>query len=101
MAKKSMVLRNERRRKLVAKYAQRRTELKATIVNLKLSDEERFQAQVALQKLPRDSSPSRIRNRCAMTGRPRGYFRKFGLARNKLRQMMMFGQVPGVHKASW
>lgn len=101
MAKKSMILRDTKRKALAAKYAKKREELKAAIVNLKLSDEERHQAMVALQKLPRDSSRSRVRNRCGLTGRPRGYYRKFGLARNKLRELMMRGEVPGVIKASW
>ena len=96
-----MVLRDEKRKVLVKKYAKRRTELKATIVNMNLSDEERQQAVLALQKLPRNSSPSRVRNRCAVTGRSRGYYRKFGMGRNKLREMMMRGEVPGVVKASW
>ncbi len=101
MAKKSMVLREEKRKALVAKYAKRRAELKAMIYNLKLGDEERYQAQLELQKLPRDSSRSRIRNRCAVTGRSRGYYRKFGLSRSKLREVMMRGEAPGVVKASW
>jgi small subunit ribosomal protein S14 len=101
MAKKSMVLRDVKRKALVAKYGKKRAELKAVIVNTKLSDEERQAAVVALQKLPRDSSKSRVRNRCGLTGRSRGYYRKFGLGRNKLREAMMRGEVPGVVKASW
>jgi small subunit ribosomal protein S14 len=101
MAKKSMILRDVKRKALRAKYALRRNELKAAIVNLKLDDQERQAAVIALQKLPRDSSPTRIRNRCALTGRPRGYYRKFGLGRNKLREVMMRGETPGVVKASW
>ena len=101
MAKLSMVLRDEKRKALVKKYAKRRTELKATIMNMNLSDEDRQQAVLALQKLPRNSSPSRVRNRCAVTGRSRGFYRKFGIGRNKLREMMMRGEVPGVVKASW
>ncbi len=101
MAKKSMILRDVKRKAMSAKYAKKREELKATIVNLKLSDEERHQAQLALQKLPRDSSRSRVRNRCGLTGRPRGYYRKFGLSRSKLRELVMRGEVPGVVKASW
>jgi small subunit ribosomal protein S14 len=101
MAKLSMILRDEKRKKLKSKYAKKRAELKAAVVNLKLSDEERQKAALALQKLPRDSSKSRIRNRCGLTGRPRGYYRKFGLSRNKLRELMMRGEVPGVVKASW
>jgi small subunit ribosomal protein S14 len=101
MAKKSMVLRDTKRKKLATKYAKKRAQLKATVVNLNLSDEERQQAVVALQKMPRDSSKSRTRNRCGLTGRPRGFYRKFGLGRNKLRELMMRGEVPGVVKASW
>ncbi len=101
MAKKSMVLRDVHRKALVKKHAAKRAELKAKIVDLKLSDEERQQAQIAFQKLPRDSSRSRVRNRCGVTGRARGYYRKFGIGRNKLREMMMRGEVPGVVKASW
>lgn len=101
MAKTSMVLRDVKRKKLATKYAKKRAALKAAIVNPKLSDEERHAAVIALQKLPRDSSRIRTRNRCGLTGRPRGYYRKFGLARNKLRELMMRGEVPGVIKASW
>jgi small subunit ribosomal protein S14 len=101
MAKVSMVQREKKRAKLVAKYATKRTELKATIIDLNKSDEERWEAQVALQKLPRDSSPVRQRNRCTITGRPHGYLRKFGLSRNKLREHAMAGDVPGLVKASW
>ena len=101
MAKKSMILRDVKRKALRAKYALRRNELKAAIVNPKLDDQERQAAVIALQKLPRDSSPTRIRNRCALTGRPRGFYRKFGLGRNKLREVMMRGETPGVVKASW
>jgi len=101
MAKKSMVARDVRRKKAVEKYAAKRAELKKTVSNINLSEEERAAAVVALQKLPRNASPSRMRNRCAMTGRPRGYYRRFGLSRNKLRELMMRGEVPGVVKASW
>jgi len=101
MAKKSMILRDVKRKMLSAKYAKRRAELKAIISNMKLDGEQRHDAQVALQKLPRDSSPSRIRNRCQLTGRPRGYYRKFGLSRSKLREAVMRGDVPGMVKASW
>ena len=101
MAKKSMINRDLRRKALVAKYAKKRAELRATIVNMRLSGEERHAAQVALQKLPRDSSASRVRNRCALTGRPRGFYRKFGLSRSKLREIIMRGEAPGVTKASW
>jgi len=101
MAKKSMILRDTRRAKLKVKYAKKRAELKAAIINVNLSDEERQAAVMKLQQLPRDSSKIRGRNRCGLTGRPRGYYRKFGLSRNKLRELMMRGEVPGVVKASW
>lgn len=101
MAKKSMVARDRKRAVLVAKYAARRAELREQASNLHVSDEERELARLALQKLPRDSSASRMRNRCRLTGRPRGYYRKFGLGRSKLRELMMRGEVPGVLKASW
>jgi small subunit ribosomal protein S14 len=101
MAKKSMINRNERRVKTVKKYAARRQELKDRIRDPKLSDEERFLAVQQLQELPRDASPVRQRNRCKITGRPRGVYRKFGLARNKLREAAMKGEIPGLVKASW
>lgn len=101
MAKKSMILRDVRRKALTAKHAKKREALKAAVINPKLSDEERHQAMVALQKMPRDSSRSRIRNRCGLTGRSRGYYRKFGLSRCKLREVVMRGEAPGVVKASW
>lgn len=101
MAKRSMIERDRRRKALATKYAAKRAELRAAVKNLKLPDELRHQAMVELQQLPRDSSNIRIRNRCRMTGRPRGYYRKFGLARNELRKVMMRGEAPGVVKASW
>lgn len=101
MAKQSMVQREKKRAKLVAKYAQKRADLKAIIKNPETSDEERWGAMLKLQSLPRDSSPVRQRNRCGLTGRPHGYYRKFGLGRNKLRQSAMRGEVPGLVKASW
>lgn len=101
MAKKSMIERERKRAELVDKYAARRAGLKAIINNVNSSDEERFDAQLQLQKLPRDSSPVRKRNRCRMTGRPHGYYNKFGLARNKLREAAMRGDVPGLTKSSW
>lgn len=101
MAKKSMINRELKREKMVAKYAGKREELKAIISNSNATDEERYEAMMKLQALPRDSSPVRQRNRCGLTGRPHGYFRKFGLARNKLREKVMQGDVPGVVKASW
>ena len=101
MAKISMIQREARRAKLVKKYARKRAELKAVIADVKKSDEERYDAQLKLQALPRDASPVRRRNRCRLTGRPHGYYRKFGLARNKLREHAMKGDVPGLVKASW
>lgn len=101
MAKKSMINRELKREKTVAKYAAKRAELKAVIANGTASDEERMDATLKLQALPRNASPVRLRNRCGLTGRPHGYFRKFGLGRNMLRLMVMQGDVPGVVKASW
>ena len=101
MAKVSMVQRELKRTRTVAKYAAKRAELKAIIVSLDKSDDEKWEAQVALQKLPRDASPVRQRNRCRVTGRPHGYLRKFGLSRIKLREQAMLGNVPGLVKASW
>ena len=101
MAKTSLINRNEKRRRQVKKHAAKRAELMAIANNPKVGQEERYEARLKLQKLPRDSSPVRVRNRCAMTGRPRGTFRKFGLARNKLREIAMRGEIPGVIKASW
>lgn len=101
MAKTSMIQREMKRTRLVAKYATKRNELKAKIKNMSLSFEEREEAVVKLQKLPRDGSPVRQRNRCSITGRPHGYYRKFGLSRNKLREATMRGDVPGLRKGSW
>ena len=101
MAKKSMIQRELKREKLVARYAKKRAELKAIIRNINSSDEERAAAQAKLNAMPRDASPSRLRNRCAITGRPHGVYRKFGLGRNKLRESAMRGEIPGLTKASW
>ena len=101
MAKTSVVNRDLKRRKIVKKYAKKRAELIATINNFKLSEEARLAARHKLQRLPRDSSPTRLRNRCALTGRPRGVYSMFGLGRNKLREIAMRGEIPGVVKASW
>jgi small subunit ribosomal protein S14 len=101
MAKKAMLERELKREKLVRRYAARRVELKRIIRNLNTSDEDRVAAIAKLSSLPRDSSPSRCRNRCSVTGRPHGYYRKFGLARNKLREAAMNGEIPGLTKASW
>jgi small subunit ribosomal protein S14 len=96
-----MVNREQKRARLVKKFAAKRRQLKETIVNLSLSEEERNEARIRLNKMPRDSSRSRMRNRCKITGRPHGFYRKFGLARNKLREAAMRGDVPGLVKASW
>jgi small subunit ribosomal protein S14 len=101
MAKTSMVNRETRRTKLVARYAKKRAALKAVILDPKVSFEVQQDAIFRLQKLPRDSSPARQRSRCAISGRPRGFYRKFGLGRNKLREAAMRGDVPGLRKASW
>ena len=101
MAKLSLKNREAKREKLVAKYAAKRTELEAIIDNQKLSEDERMEARLKLQRFPRNANPTRLRNRCELTGRPRGVFRKFGLCRNKLRDVAMRGEVPGMVKASW
>lgn len=101
MAKTAVIIRDRNRRLAVKKYAKRRAELLAIIRNAKVSDEERLVARRKLEELPRDSSATRLRNRCQLTGRPRGVFRKFGLGRNKLRDVAMRGEIPGVVKASW
>ena len=101
MAKTSLKQREDKREKLVARYAKKRTELKAVIDDTKKSDDERYAARLELQKLPRNANPTRLRNRCELTGRPRGTFRKFGLARNKIRELAFKGDIPGVIKASW
>ncbi len=101
MAKKAMINKNERRKATVAKYAAKRAELKELIRNPKTGDAERELAMDKLQKLPRDASPTRVRNRCGMTGRPRGYIRKFGLSRIAMRELAHEGELPGVTKSSW
>jgi small subunit ribosomal protein S14 len=101
MAKLSLKNREAKRAKLVAKYATRRADLLSVIGDSKRSDDERMEARLKLQSLPRNASPVRQRNRCALTGRPRGVFKKFGLCRNKLRDIAMRGEVPGMSKASW
>ena len=101
MAKKSIKEREAKREKLVAKHAKKYAELKAVIDDAKRSDEERFAARLELQQLPRNANPTRLRNRCALTGRARGTFRTFGLARNKIRELAFKGEIPGVVKASW
>jgi small subunit ribosomal protein S14 len=101
MAKLAVKLREQKRRQTVEKFKARRKELLELLRDPKTGDEEREAAREKLQKLPRDASPTRLRNRCAITGRPRGVYRKFGLARNKLRELALRGEVPGVIKASW
>ena len=101
MAKLSLINRDQKRRALVKKYAKKRAVLEAIIGNSKASDEVRFEARLKLQQLPRNANPTRLRSRCAMTGRPRGFFRKFGLSRSKLREFAMRGEIPGIVKASW
>jgi len=101
MAKLALKNREAKRAKLVAKYAAKRAELMSIISNSGLDEEERMQARLKLQQLPRNASPVRQRNRCSLTGRPRGVFQKFGLCRNKLRDIAMRGEVPGMTKASW
>ena len=101
MAKLALKLREQKRRKTVDKYKARRQELREMLQNPRVSDDDKEAARARLQKLPRDASPVRLRNRCALTGRPRGVFRKFGLGRTKLRELALKGEVPGVIKASW
>ncbi|MDD2720421.1 MAG: 30S ribosomal protein S14 [Gallionella sp.] len=101
MAKMSLINREAKRREMVEKYAGKRAALEAIISDVSASDEDRYAARMKLQALPRDSSPVRLRNRCALTGRPRGTFRKFGLGRIKVREFAMRGEIPGVVKASW
>ncbi len=101
MAKLSLINREKKRAKLVAKFAAKRAELVAQVEDSKLSEEERMNARLRLQQLPRNANPTRQRNRCSLTGRPRGVFRKFGLCRNKLREIAFRGEVPGMTKASW
>ena len=101
MAKKSIMQREKKRRKVVAKYAAKRSKLKEIVGRRDAADEERWQAQLQLQQLPRNASPVRLRSRCNLTGRARGVYRKFGLGRNKLREAAMRGDIPGLVKASW
>ncbi|ETF04516.1 30S ribosomal protein S14 [Advenella kashmirensis W13003] len=101
MAKLSLINRDIKRAKLVEKFAAKRAALTAIINDTSKSDEERYDARLKLQQLPRNASPTRMRNRCVITGRPRGVFSKFGLTRHKLREMAMRGEVPGMTKASW
>ena len=101
MAKKSMVARENKRARTVAKYAAKRAKLKETIADVNATDDARWEAQIALQKLPRNASPVRQQRRCQITGRPHGVYRMFGLCRNKLREAAMRGDVPGLVKSSW
>ena len=101
MAKKSMIAREAKRTATVKRYAAKRTEYRRVIRSPESTDDEKYAAQLKLQALPRDASPVRHRNRCAITGRPHGYYRKFGLGRNKLREETMAGNIPGLRKASW
>ena len=101
MAKLSLINRDIKRAKLAAKFAAKRAALKAIIDDTSKTDEERYEARLKLQELPRNANPTRQRNRCAVTGRPRGVFRKFGLARHKVREYAMRGEIPGITKASW
>lgn len=101
MPKTSAIQRNEKRKKLSTKFAAKRAELKAILVNPDTSDEEFFAAQKKLQKLPRNSSPTRVRNRCSMSGRPRAYISKFGVSRIQFRELALAGKIPGVTKSSW
>jgi len=101
MAKLALINRDQKRRALVKKYAKKRAALVAIIDDSKASDEVRYEARLKLQQLPRNANPTRLRSRCALTGRPRGFFRKFGLGRSKLREFAMRGEIPGIVKASW
>ncbi|GJL76625.1 30S ribosomal protein S14 [Nitrosomonas sp.] len=101
MAKIAIINRNKKRQQIVLKYSEQRKDLNQKINNMSLSDDERYEARLQLQKLPRNSSPVRLRNRCAITGRPRGVYSKFGLGRSKLREIAMSGKIPGIIKASW
>jgi len=101
MAKVALINRDAKRRKVVAKFAAKRAELLAVMNDSKRSEDERAEARLKFEALPRNASPTRLRNRCQLTGRPRGVYRKFGLARNKLREMALRGEVPGMTKASW
>jgi small subunit ribosomal protein S14 len=101
MAKVSMIARENKRIKMVQKFAKKREELKKVMSDMNLSDEERYEARLKLQKLPRDASPVRLQRRCQITGRPHAVYRRFGLSRNKLRELAMNGDVPGLVKSSW
>jgi small subunit ribosomal protein S14 len=101
MARLAMRVKDEKKKALVAKFAKKREEFRTRSVDMKLTEEERFEARNKLQKLPKNSAPSRVRNRCKLTGRPRGYLSKFGLCRNEFRRLANYGMIPGVTKSSW
>jgi len=101
MAKKSMIVKNIRRQQIVERYKERRIELKKILKNPSVSEDEKKIARIKLEKMPRDSNPIRVRNRCVVTGRPRAYYRKFGLSRITFREMALKGEIPGITKASW
>ena len=101
MAKKSMIVKNIRRKQIVERYRERRIELKKVLKSSSASEDEKQIARLKLEKMPRDSNPIRIRNRCVVTGRPRSYYRKFGLSRITFREMALKGEIPGITKASW
>ena len=101
MAKKSKIVKNIQRKKMVERYFERRMKLKKTISDVSTSMDEKIQARIKLEKMPRDSNPNRIRNRCNVTGRPRAYYRRFGLSRITFREMALKGLIPGIKKASW
>ena len=101
MSKLALINRNEKRKNLVKKFAKKRAALQSIVDDAKASEEVRFAARLKIQALPRNANPTRVRNRCALTGRPRGVFSKFGLGRNKLREIALRGEIPGVVKASW
>lgn len=101
MARLAMRMKEVKRAKLVAKHDAKRKELRARAVNMSLSEEERLDARTRLNKLPKNSAPARLRNRCKLTGRPRGFISKFGLCRNEFRRLANYGQIPGVTKSSW
>ena len=101
MARLAMRIKDQKKAKLVAKHIVKRRDLRARAVNMKLSEEDRQEARTKLNKLPKNSAPARVRNRCKLTGRARGFLGKFGLCRNEFRRLASFGQIPGVTKASW
>ncbi len=101
MAKLSLINREKKREALVEKFSAKRAKMKLQLQDTTLSEQEKFELRLKLQSLPRNANPTRLRNRCALTGRPRGFFRRFGLCRNKIREIAMCGEIPGVTKASW